>query len=145
MINRAVYVINPAIYVIDPANFVIDPAIVVQACNNLPESGVCDERTWLALLGPEAQPSDLEVRNTTSHWLQSGLRVYTRVFLGRGWSQTLNQPCDLEGRITLPEQGTPKPFRLNPHGCHCWAMMHNQATLRQRRGDVTKTHNHAMA
>lgn len=37
-----------------------------QACNNLPESGVCDERTWLSLLGPDAKPSDLEVRSRTS-------------------------------------------------------------------------------
>ncbi|GFR47646.1 hypothetical protein Agub_g9389 [Astrephomene gubernaculifera] len=30
-----------------------------QSCNGLPESGVCDERTWRALLGPAAQPADL--------------------------------------------------------------------------------------
>lgn len=30
-----------------------------QACSGLPESGVCDERTWKALLGEAAVPSDL--------------------------------------------------------------------------------------
>ncbi|GMH36638.1 hypothetical protein BSKO_04511 [Bryopsis sp. KO-2023] len=30
-----------------------------QACSDLPESGVCDEKTWLALCGPDAKPSDL--------------------------------------------------------------------------------------
>jgi hypothetical protein len=34
--------------------------LCLQACSGLPESGVCDERTWLALLGPEATPEDLE-------------------------------------------------------------------------------------
>jgi hypothetical protein len=32
----------------------------VQACQGLPESGVCDERTWLALLGPDATPEALD-------------------------------------------------------------------------------------
>ncbi|KAG2494501.1 hypothetical protein HYH03_007270 [Edaphochlamys debaryana] len=30
-----------------------------QGCSGLPESGVADERTWRALLGPDAQPSDM--------------------------------------------------------------------------------------
>ncbi|GLC56122.1 hypothetical protein PLESTB_001066700 [Pleodorina starrii] len=30
-----------------------------QSCNSLPESGVCDERCWRALLGGEAAPGDL--------------------------------------------------------------------------------------
>lgn len=30
-----------------------------QACNDLPESGVCDEKTWMALCGPDSKPSDL--------------------------------------------------------------------------------------
>ncbi|GIL66280.1 hypothetical protein Vafri_19872, partial [Volvox africanus] len=30
-----------------------------QSCNSLPESGVCDERSWRRLLGPEAAPKDL--------------------------------------------------------------------------------------
>jgi hypothetical protein len=30
-----------------------------QACEGLPESGACDERTWVALLGPGASPADL--------------------------------------------------------------------------------------
>jgi hypothetical protein len=34
--------------------------LVLQACNGLPESGVCDERTWLALLGADATPEDLD-------------------------------------------------------------------------------------
>lgn len=29
-----------------------------QACSGLPESGVADEKTWLALLGPDATPED---------------------------------------------------------------------------------------
>ncbi|GBF92273.1 hypothetical protein Rsub_05356 [Raphidocelis subcapitata] len=31
-----------------------------QASAGLPESGVCDERTWLALLGPDAKPDDID-------------------------------------------------------------------------------------
>jgi hypothetical protein len=34
--------------------------LALQACNGLPESGVCDERTWLALLGADAKPEDLD-------------------------------------------------------------------------------------
>ncbi|EFJ50292.1 hypothetical protein VOLCADRAFT_103883 [Volvox carteri f. nagariensis] len=30
-----------------------------QSCSSIPESGVCDERTWRALLGREASPADL--------------------------------------------------------------------------------------
>lgn len=30
-----------------------------QACCDLPESGVCDERTWRALLGADAEPKDV--------------------------------------------------------------------------------------
>lgn len=32
-----------------------------QACNGLPESGVCDAITWMALLGKDATPNDLGV------------------------------------------------------------------------------------
>jgi peptidoglycan hydrolase-like protein with peptidoglycan-binding domain len=31
-----------------------------QACCGLPETGVCDVETWTALLGPKAQPQDIE-------------------------------------------------------------------------------------
>lgn len=34
--------------------------LLLQACNGLPESGVCDERTWKALLGADATPADVE-------------------------------------------------------------------------------------
>ena len=30
-----------------------------QACEGLPESGVADDRVWLALLGPNAVPGDV--------------------------------------------------------------------------------------
>eukprot|EP00775_Hariotina_reticulata_P003407 gene3407-3680_t len=45
----------------------LDALKTFQACNNLPESGVCDERTWMALLGPDASPAVLdEVRGDES-------------------------------------------------------------------------------
>jgi hypothetical protein len=33
--------------------------LLLQACSGLPESGVCDGRTWQALLGPDATPADV--------------------------------------------------------------------------------------
>jgi hypothetical protein len=43
--------------------FPVDPLLLLllQACNGLPESGATDERTWLALLGPDATPAQLQV------------------------------------------------------------------------------------
>ncbi|KAF6259771.1 hypothetical protein COO60DRAFT_1700641 [Scenedesmus sp. NREL 46B-D3] len=38
----------------------LDAFRTLQACNGLPESGATDERTWLALLGPEATPAQLQ-------------------------------------------------------------------------------------
>ncbi|WIA44064.1 hypothetical protein OEZ86_010425 [Tetradesmus obliquus] len=38
----------------------LDALKTFQACNGLPESGATDERTWLALLGPEATPDQLQ-------------------------------------------------------------------------------------
>ncbi len=35
------------------------PLPLLQASQGLPETGVADERTWRALLGPEAQPSQV--------------------------------------------------------------------------------------
>ena len=32
----------------------------MQACSGLPESGVCDEHTWLLLMGQDAQPEHLD-------------------------------------------------------------------------------------
>lgn len=32
-----------------------------QACSGLPESGVCDEATWHALLGANAKPEDIDL------------------------------------------------------------------------------------
>jgi len=38
------------------------PPIRAQACSDLRETGVCDERTWKALIGrQEAQPEDLHL------------------------------------------------------------------------------------
>ncbi|KAK9811174.1 hypothetical protein WJX73_008388 [Symbiochloris irregularis] len=33
---------------------------VFQACNNLPQTGLVDDDTWVALLGPQAQPCDID-------------------------------------------------------------------------------------
>jgi hypothetical protein len=41
----------------------LDALKTFQACNGLPESGATDERTWLALLGPDATPAELQVCN----------------------------------------------------------------------------------
>lgn len=35
-------------------------AIVVQACNGLPQTGLVDDETWQTLLGPQAQPCDID-------------------------------------------------------------------------------------
>jgi hypothetical protein len=42
-------------------NITAAAAAAMQACNGLPESGATDERTWLALLGPDATPAHLQV------------------------------------------------------------------------------------
>lgn len=42
----------------------IDAIKTFQACNGLPESGTCTEKTWIAMLGEGAHPSDLDKMET---------------------------------------------------------------------------------
>lgn len=107
-----------------------------QACAGLPESGVCDERTWLALLGPEATPEDLDEVS----WRSYNMLCYicnvpccSSDLLGVQWLWSCC--CFITHPFACHSQPLPTPCRFHfapppPHPKHTYTKL-----LRQIRGD----------